>query len=207
MLNAARVTRAEGIDLVVGYVQSHGRLETERLMSGIEQLPLLEVDYRGIMRAELDLDAALLRHPGILVVDELAHSNLVDGRPKQRHAKRWQDVEELLAAGIEVWTTVNVQHLESLNDVVEGVTGVRQRETVPDRIFDQADDVELVDLSPTDLLARIKAGKVHGADLVTSATKRLFLEPNLLALRELALRRTADRVEAAARVYVEKETA
>ena len=205
MLNAARVTRAEGIDLVIGYVQSHGRLETERLMSGIEQLPLLEVDYRGIMRAELDLDAALLRHPGILVVDELAHSNLVDGRPKQRHAKRWQDVEELLAAGIEVWTTVNVQHLESLNDVVTGITGVRQRETVPDRIFDQADDIELIDLPPRDLLARLQAGKVYTVEHASPATKQYFREPNLLALRELALRRTADRVNAQARPFKDRE--
>jgi two-component system sensor histidine kinase KdpD len=205
MLNAARVTRAEGIDLVIGYVQSHGRLETERLMSGLEQLPLLEVDYRGIMRAELDLDAALLRHPAILVVDELAHSNLVDGRPKQRHAKRWQDVEELLAAGIEVWTTVNIQHLESLNDVVTGITGVRQRETIPDRIFDQADDVELIDLSPRDLLARLQAGKVYSVEHASPATKQYFREPNLLALRELALRRTADRVNAQARPFKDRE--
>ena len=154
MLEAARTARAAGIDLVIGYVEFHGRLETERLVTGIEQLLLLEVDYRGIVRAEFDLDAALVRHPAIVVVDELAHSNVVDGRPKQRHAKRWQDVEELLAAGISVWTTVNVQHLESLNDVVAGITGVRQRETISDRIFDQADDVELIDLPPSDLLGQ-----------------------------------------------------
>jgi two-component system sensor histidine kinase KdpD len=205
MLNAARVARAEGTDLVIGYIQSHGRLETERLMAGIEQLPVLEVDYRGILRAEFDLDAALMRHPTIAVVDELAHSNMVDGRPKQRHAKRWQDVEELLAAGIEVWTTVNVQHLESLNDVVAGITGIRQRETIPDRIFDQADDVELIDLPPRDLLARLKAGKVYSIEHASPATKRYFREPNLLALRELALRRTADRVNAQGRPYRDHE--
>jgi two-component system, OmpR family, sensor histidine kinase KdpD len=205
MLGQARVTRAEGIDLVIGYVQSHGRLETERLVTGLEQLPLLEVDYRGIMRAEFDLDAALKRHPAILVVDELAHSNLVDGRPKQRHAKRWQDVEELLAAGIDVWTTLNVQHLESLNDVVAGITGVRQRETIPDRIFDQADDIELIDLPPRDLLARLQAGKIYSIEHASPATKQYFREPNLLALRELALRRTADRVNAQARPYKDRE--
>jgi two-component system, OmpR family, sensor histidine kinase KdpD len=205
MLNAARQARADGIDLVIGYVQSHGRLETERLVTGLEQLPLLEVDYRGIMRAEFDLDAALVRHPAILVVDELAHSNMVDGRPKQRHAKRWQDIEELVAAGIDVWTTVNVQHLESLKDVVAGITGVRQRETIPDRIFDQADDVELIDLPPGDLLARLKAGKVYSIEHASPATKEYFREPNLLALRELALRRTADRVNAQARPYRDRE--
>jgi two-component system, OmpR family, sensor histidine kinase KdpD len=205
MLERARLTRAEGIDLVIGYVQSHGRLETERLVTGLEQLPLLEVDYKGIMRAELDLDAAIIRHPAILVVDELAHSNLVDGRPRQRHAKRWQDVEELLAAGINVWTTVNVQHLESLNDIVAGITGVRQRETIPDRIFDQADDVELIDLPPRDLLARLQAGKVYSIEHASPATKLYFREPNLLALRELALRRTADRVNAQARLYKDRE--
>jgi two-component system, OmpR family, sensor histidine kinase KdpD len=205
MLEAARAARTSGIDLVIGYIESHGRLETERLMTGIEQLPLLDVDYRGLARAELDLDAALARHPAILLVDELAHANLIDGRPKQRHAKRWQDVEELLAAGIGVWTTVNIQHLESLNDVIAGITGVRQRETVPDRIFDQADDVELIDLPPRDLLARLQAGKVYSIEHASPATKQYFREPNLLALRELALRRTADRVGAQARPFKERE--
>ena len=207
MLEAARAALAAGVDVVAGYIEPHGRVDIERLRAGLEQLPYLEVEYRNITRREFDLDAALKRRPQVILVDELAHSNCAQGEPKPRHSKRWQDVDELLAAGIDVWTTLNVQHLESLNDVLEGVTGVRQRETVPDRIFDQADDVELVDLSPSDLLARIKAGKVHGADHVTSATKRLFLEPNLLALRELALRRTADRVDAAARAYVERDTA
>jgi two-component system sensor histidine kinase KdpD len=205
MLEAAREASASRIDLVIGYVEFHGRLETERLVTGLEQLPLLEVDYRGIMRAELDLDAALRRHPAILVVDELAHSNLVDGRPKQRHPKRWQDIEELLAAGIDVWTTVNVQHLESLNDVVAGITGVRQRETIPDRIFDRADDVQLIDLPPSDLLARLKEGKVYSVEHASPATKKYFREPNLLALRELALRRTAKRVNAEALPYKDRD--
>jgi two-component system sensor histidine kinase KdpD len=205
MLEAARAARAAGVDLVLGYIESHGRLETERLMSGLEQLPLLQAEYRGIVRAEFDLDAALARHPAIVVVDELAHSNLVDGKPKQRHAKRWQDIEEILAAGIGVWTTVNVQHLESLNDVVAGITGVRQRETISDRVFDQADDIVLIDLSPRDLLARLQAGKVYSVEHASPATKKYFREPNLLALRELALRRTADRVSADARPYKDRE--
>jgi two-component system sensor histidine kinase KdpD len=205
MLESARAARAAGTDIVIGYVEPHGRIETERLLVGLEQLPFLVVEYRKISRREFDLDAALKRHPTVLLVDELAHSNVVDGQPKPRHAKRWQDIEELLAAGITVWTTVNVQHLESLNDVVAGITGVRQRETIPDRIFDEAAEVELIDLSPTDLLARITAGKVYAAERVSAATKRYFREPNLLALRELALRRTADRVDAAARAYKDLE--
>src|SRR4029077_5067521 len=139
------------------------------------------------------------RRPAILLVDELAHSNLVGGAPAPRHPKRWQDVEELLRAGISVWTTVNVQHLESLNDLVAQTSGVRQRETIPDRVFDEADEVELIDLPPEDLMARLKAGKIYLADTATTAVERFFRPANLLALRELALRRVADRVEAAAR--------
>src|SRR5579862_1168463 len=198
MLEAARGMRASGADIVVGYVEPHGRVETERLLEGLEQLPFLEVRYRGITRREFDLDAALKRAPTIVLVDELAHSNIAEGEPLPRHAKRWQDVEELLDAGISVWTTLNVQHLESLNDVVAGITGVRQQETLPDRIFDEADEVELIDLPPDDLLARLKAGKVYVASQVGKATEGFFRVPNLLALRELALRRTADRVDAAA---------
>ena len=205
MLEAARTARAAGRDLVVGYVQPHGRMETERLMDGLEQLPTLPVRYRSLVRQEFDLDRALARRPGIVLVDELAHSNLVDGTPAPRHAKRWQDVEELLDAGIDVWTTVNVQHLESLNDVVAGITGVRQTETVPDRILDEADEIELIDLPPDDLLARLKSGKVYVEGQVATAVERFFRTPNLIALRELALRRTADRVDAAARAYAERE--
>lgn len=199
MLEAAHNARAAGVDLVVGYVEPHGRIETESLLEGLEQLPTLPVQYRGITRREFDLDAALKRRPSILLVDELAHSNLIEGDPPPRHAKRWQDIEELLEAGIDVWTTVNVQHLESLNDLVAQITGVRQRETIPDRIFDEADEVELIDLPPDDLLNRLKAGKVYLEEQARTAIDRFFRKSNLIALRELSLRRMADRVDASAR--------
>jgi len=200
MLAAARTAKAAGVEVVIGYIEPHGRVETERLMEGLEVIPTLAIQYRGIIRREFDLDAALARRPAILLVDELAHSNLVGGEPAPRHPKRWQDVEELLEAGINVWTTVNVQHLESLNDLVAQITGVRQQETLPDHVFDKADEVELIDLPPDDLLARLKAGKVYMPDDVRSAVDRFFRLPNLIALRELALRRMTSRVEAAAKV-------
>jgi two-component system sensor histidine kinase KdpD len=165
------------------------------------------VAYAGTQRREFDLDAALRRHAAITLVDELAHSNIEGGAPAQRHPKRWQDVEEMLAAGLDVWTTVNVQHLESLNDVVAGITGVRQSETLPDRVFDEADEVELIDLPPDDLIERLRAGKVYVPDQARSALERFFRKPNLIALRELALRRTADRVDAAALEYEGRERA
>ncbi|MDE2052547.1 MAG: sensor histidine kinase KdpD, partial [Gammaproteobacteria bacterium] len=181
------------------YLEPHGRVETERLAESLERLPPLPVAYRGIVRQEFNLDAALARHPAILLVDELAHSNITGGDPAPRHPKRWQDIEELLQAGITVWTTVNVQHLESLNDLVYQTTGVRQRETLPDRVFDEADDIELIDLPPDDLIGRLRAGKVYIADEVATAVERFFRKQNLMALREIALRRVADRVEAASR--------
>jgi two-component system, OmpR family, sensor histidine kinase KdpD len=199
MLEAARSARASGTDVVVGYVEPHGRVETERLLEGMPRLPPLPVNYRGIVRLEFDLDAALARHPEILLVDELAHSNLTGGEPAPRHPKRWQDVAELLAAGINVWTTVNVQHLESLNDLIFRTTGVRQRETLPDHVFDEADDIELIDLPPDDLIARLRAGKVYVGEQAGTAIERFFRPQNLMALREIALRRVADRVEAASR--------
>ena len=207
MLESARAARAGGMDIVIGYVEPHGRSETDRLLVGLERLPGLPVRYRGLTRQEFDLDAALKRTPTTLVVDELAHSNLVDGEPEPRHTKRWQDIRELLDSGIHVWTTLNVQHLESLNDVVAGITGVRQQETVPDSIFDEADEVELIDLSPDDLIARLEAGKVYLTEHVATARSQFFRQPNLLALREMALRRTADRVDAAARAYRGSERA
>src|SRR5262245_23595057 len=198
MLEAARGARTAGTDLVLGYVEPHGAVETGRLMDGIERLATLPVRYGGIVRQEFDLDAALRRRPAILVVDELAHSNISGGDPPPRHPKRWQDIEELLEAGIDVWTTVNVQHLESLNDVVAQITGIRQRETLPDRVFDEADEVELIDLPPDDLLARLKAGKIYIDADARAAVDRFFRRGNLQALRELALRRMTDRLGAAA---------
>jgi two-component system, OmpR family, sensor histidine kinase KdpD len=199
MLEAARNIRASGTDVVVGYIEPHGRVDTERLLDGLPRLPTLPVSYRGIVRQEFDLDAALARRAHVLLVDELAHSNLVGGEPAPRHPKRWQDIEELLAAGINVWTTVNVQHLESLNDLIFQTTGIRQRETLPDRVFDEADDIELIDLPPDDLIARLQAGKVYVGAQVDAAVERFFRKANLMALREIALRRVADRVEAASR--------
>jgi len=205
MLESAHGARASGVDLVAGFVETHDRIETERLVAGLERLAPLEVCYRRINRYEFDLDAALKRAPQVLLVDELAHSNLVAGEPRQRHSKRWQDVEELLAAGIVVWTTLNVQHLESLNDVIAGITGVRQKETVPDHVFDVADELRLIDLSPAELIERLNAGKVNVHLRTGTATETFFREPNLFALRELALRRVADRVDSAAREFAAKE--
>ena len=199
MLEAALAAKAAGTDVVVGYVEPHGRRETERLLETLESLPLQPVRYRGMVRQEFNLDAALQRRPEILLVDELAHSNVVDGEPPPRHAKRWQDIAELCDAGINVWTTLNVQHLESLNDLIAQITGVRQRETIPDHVLDEADEIELIDLPPDDLLQRLQQGKVYLSEQASTAVERFFRKPNLMALRELALRRTADRVDAAAR--------
>src|SRR6516225_7348558 len=199
MLASARNVKAAGVEVVIGYIEPHGRVETERLTEGLEAIPTLAIHYRGIVRREFDLDAALARRPAILLVDELAHSNLVGGEPAPRHPKRWQDIEELLESGIDVWTTVNVQHLESLNDLVAQITGVRQRETLPDRVFDEASDIELIDLPPDDLIARLRAGKVYVGEQAGTAVERFFRKQNLMALREITLRRVADRVEAASR--------
>ncbi|HUL71064.1 MAG TPA: sensor histidine kinase KdpD [Gemmatimonadales bacterium] len=198
MLEEARAKRGEGVDVVVGVVETHGRAETEALLAGLELLPRRTILYRGIPLKEFDLDAALARHPSILLVDELAHTNA----PGSRHEKRWQDVEELLAAGISVYTTLNVQHLESLNDVVAQITGVQVRETVPDTIFDGADAVELADLTTEDLLRRLAQGKVYLPEAADRARERFFREGNLIALRELALRRVAERVDAQMRGYM-----
>lgn len=198
MLKAAREKQAAGTDVLVGIVETHGRRDTAALLDGLPQLPRRVADLgQGRSGEEFDLDAALLRRPGILLLDELAHSNL----PDSRHPKRWQDIAELRASGITVWTTVNVQHLESLNDVVGGITGVRVRETVPDHVFDGATEVVLVDLPPEELLARLKAGKVYLPDAAERAQQNFFRRGNLIALRELALRRTADRVDAEVRAF------
>jgi len=198
MLEAARRRRAEGIDLVVALVETHGRAETEALLEGLEVLPRRRLSYRGAHVTELDLDAVLARRPGVVLIDELAHSNA----PDSRHPKRWQDVEELAAAGIEVWTTLNVQHLESLAEVVARITGVAMGERVPDRLLDQADEIELVDVPPEELLQRLAEGKVYVPEQAARATERFFRSGNLLALRELTLRRAARRVDEQMRAYM-----
>jgi two-component system sensor histidine kinase KdpD len=192
MLDAAQRQAAAGVDVVAGYVEPHGRAETEVLMEGLEVLPSLLLEYRGLTLRELDLDAALKRRPGLLLVDELAHTNA----PGSRHAKRWQDVQELLDASINVYTTLNVQHLESLNDVIARITGVQVRETVPDAVFDNADSVAVVDLPPGELFERLHQGKIYIPDQAERAVEGFFTGPNLGALREITLRRTADRVHA-----------
>jgi two-component system, OmpR family, sensor histidine kinase KdpD len=193
MLSAAQRKRAEGVDVVAGYVEPHGRGETERLLDGLEQIPFLMLPNGGALLREFDLDAALARKPQVILVDELAHSNAQGAR----HEKRWQDIDELRAAGIEVWTTVNVQHIESLNDVVASITSLRQQETVPDTVIESADEVELIDLPPEDLMQRLREGKVYVPEQAQAALDNFFRRGNLIALRELALRKTAERVDAA----------
>src|SRR5690242_2875947 len=202
MLEEARAKRRDGVDVVVGVVETHGRPETSALLEGLEVLPRRPLEYRGITLHEFDLDAALARRPALLLVDELAHTNA----PGSRHARRSQDVEELLAAGINVYTTLNVQHLESLNDVVAQITGVQVRETVPDSILDQADEVELADLSAEDLLTRLREGKVYVPEQAARAVEQFFRKGNLIALRELALRRAAEGVDAQMRGYIDRKS-
>src|SRR6202451_3629187 len=197
MLVAARKGAREGRVVLVVWVETHGRVETAALLEGLEVLAPKTVDYRGKSLGEFDLDAALLRHPDLILIDELAHSNV----PGMRHPKRWQDVDELLAAGIDVFSTLNVQHLESLNDVVGGITNVRVWETVPDKVFDAADEVVLVDIPADELLARLKAGKVYVSHQAERAVNHFFRKGNLMALAQLALRRTADRVEGDVQAY------
>ena len=190
MLQAAHEAQAEGHDVVCGYIEPHTRPATMALTEGLESLPVLEIKHNGATLREFDLDAALKRRPEIILVDELAHTNA----PGCRHKKRYQDIEELLRAGIDVYTTVNVQHLESLNDKVAGVTHVVVNERVPDRIFDYATSVELVDLEPDDLISRLNQGKIYQPNMAKSALQNFFSKKNLAALRQLALRRTADRL-------------
>ena len=191
MLLSAQAKRREGVDVVVGVVETHGRRETETLLSGLEVVSKHEIDYKGHRLAEMDIDAILRRRPGLVLVDELAHTNA----PGSRHPKRYLDVEELIAAGIDVYTTLNIQHVESLNDVVARITRIRVRETVPDSILDQADDIEVVDLAPDDLIQRLQEGKVYVPHQAERAIRHYFQPGNLTALRELALRRTAQRVD------------
>ncbi len=197
MLEAARAKKAEGLDVVVGLVETHGRKETAALLAGLEVLPPREVDYRGTRLDEFDIDGALARKPGLLLVDELAHTN-AEG---SRHLKRWQDVQELLDLGVNVYSTLNVQHLESLNDIVAQITGIVVRETLPDKVMQMADEVELIDLPPDDLLKRLGDGKVYLPDAAQRASQNFFRKGNLIALREIALRTTADRVNDQVQVY------
>ena len=191
MLYDARMRKQEGIDIVVGNVETHGRAETEALLEGLEIIPPVVREYKGVLLKEMDLDRVLTRRPQIVLVDELAHTNA----PDSRHTKRYQDVEELLNAGIEVYTTLNVQHLESLNDIVFRITGVRVHETIPDTVFQLTDKIKLVDLPPEELLKRLKEGKVYTKDMAESAVKRFFKSGNLLALREMSLRLVAGSVD------------
>src|SRR6201993_5045504 len=191
MLQSAHTRLRAGIDIVVGFVETHGRAETDALLRGLEIVPRKRLEYRGQIIEEMDLDAVIARHPQIAVVDELAHTNAQGSR----HPKRYLDVEELLSRGIDVYTAVNIQHIESLNDVVAQITHVRVRETVPDSVFDRADAFELIDLTPDDLIQRLKEGKVYVPKQAERALEHYFSPGNLTALRELALRRTADRVD------------
>lgn len=192
MLNEGRRRKARGTDVVVGYVETHKRPLTEQQIGNLEVIPRKQIVYRGVMLEEMDTDAILKRHPQVALVDELAHTNV----PSSRHEKRYQDVGDLLAAGITVISTLNVQHLEGLNDIVEAITGVRQREALPDRILDEADEVELVDISPEALRARLRHGNVYPPERAERALANYFSQSNLTALRELALRRVAEKTEA-----------
>ena len=191
MLSQAQRLKGEGKDVVVGLVETHGRAETAQLLEGLEVLPRKPVTYRGHTLMEFDLDAALARRPALIIVDELAHTNA----PDSRHPKRYQDVEELLDAGIDVWTALNIQHLESLSDVVSGDHRRNRREVVPDTVIEKADDVVVVDITPDELIQRLKEGKVYLPDNARRAADNFLKPGNLTALRELALRRTADRVD------------
>lgn len=197
MLSAAQECRKRGVEVVLGYLEPHRRIETEAMAEGLELLPEKQIEHRNITLKEFDLDAALLRHPQLMLVDELAHTN----RAGSRHKKRWQDVEELLQAGIDVHTTVNIQHVESLNDTVAKITNVVVAETIPDALITGADEVELVDIPPEELIQRLQEGKIYDSSKVQQALEKFFKKGNLLALRELALRQTAERVDQQVRTY------
>jgi two-component system sensor histidine kinase KdpD len=199
MLRAAHLRRSEGVDVRAGYVETHGRPETEALLEGLATIPRKMKEYRGVLLAEFDLDAALQAKPSLVLVDELAHTNV----PGSRHAKRYQDIEELLDADIDVYTTLNVQHIESLNDVVSQITKVLVRETVPDRVIDEADEIEVVDLAPPELLQRLRDGKVYVPEMAARAIEQFFNEGNLYALRELTLRRAAERIDEQMLAYMQ----
>ncbi len=199
MLEATHQRKVEGVDLVVAYVETHGRVETEAMLQDLDIIPRKQVEYRGVTLPEMDVDAVLARCPQLALVDELAHANA----PGSRHPKRYQDVEELLANGIDVYTTLNVQHLESLNDVVAQITSVTVRETIPDGVIDEATELELIDLPPDELLQRLKEGKVYVPEQAARAIQKFFRAGNLTALRELTMRRAAERVDDQMRAYMQ----
>ena len=198
MLEAAHQRKAEAVDVVVGYIETHGRAETEGQLTGLEIVPRLKVEYHGVQLPEMDIDAVLQRHPRLVLVDELAHTNA----PGSRHAKRYQDVEELLDRGINVYSTLNIQHIESLNDVVAQITGTKVRETIPDGVIDAVTDIELIDLPPDELITRLQEGKVYVSDQAQRAIQQFFRKGNLTALRELTMRRAAERVDDQMRSYM-----
>src|SRR6266700_4472795 len=198
MLNEGHRRESRGTDVVVGYVETHKRPETEAQIGDLEIVPRKKVTYRGVTLEEMDTEAIIARHPKVALIDELAHTNV----PGSKHVKRYQDVEEILDAGINVVTTLNIQHLESLNDLVASITGVRMRETLPDWILDQADEVELIDISPYALRQRMKHGNIYPRDRIDAALNNFFRDGNLTALRELALRRTAEKTEAQLQEYM-----
>lgn len=208
MLQEGQRRAERGTDVVVAFVETHGRAKTAAAVGGLEVLPRRTVDHNGLLVEELDLDAVLARRPHVALVDELAHTNARDSRDeptgRPAHRKRWQDVEAMLAAGIDVVTTVNIQHLESLNDVVAAITGIRQQETVPDRVVRSAETIELVDMSPQALRRRLAHGNVYPAHKIDAALSNYFREGNLTALRELALLWLADRVDAGLEAYREQ---
>ena len=198
MLNEGHRRESRGTDVVVGYVETHGRSQTQAQLGDLEIVPRKKVTYRGVTLEEMDTEAVIARHPKVALVDELAHTNV----PGSKHVKRYQDVEEILDAGIDVVTTLNIQHLESLNDLVASITGVRVRETLPDWILDQADEVELIDISPYALRQRMKHGNIYPPERIDAALNNFFREGNLTALREIALRRTAEKTEAQLQEYM-----
>src|SRR5947209_6971317 len=198
MLNEGHRRESRGTDVVVGYVETHGRPQTQAQLGDLEVIPRKKVTYRGVTLEEMDTEAIIARHPKVALVDELAHTNA----PGSKHAKRYQDVEEILDAGINVVTTLNIQHLESLNDLVASITGVRVRETLPDWILDQAEEVELIDISPYALRQRMKHGNIYPPERIDAALNHFFREGNLTALRELALRRTAEKTETQLQEYM-----
>ncbi|MDP4205817.1 MAG: DUF4118 domain-containing protein [Bacteroidota bacterium] len=199
MLQTARIDKTKGIDVVIGYVETHKRPETNALLEGLDIIQRKEIEYKGTVLNEMDLDAIINRHPQIVLVDELAHTNV----PGSRHLKRFQDVQEILDNGIDVYTTVNVQHLESRADTVSQITGVIIRETLPDEVFETSDEVELVDITPEELLERLSEGKVYAPDRSREAIKNFFRKGNITALREMSLRIVADRVDKQLKDYMQ----